>query len=84
MSHEVKNVMVGKNIEEVRDFLERYQPIKIDDDWFPANIITYENVFTKEEEAFNYMRNQLNEVSKNTIQLCELPQNHFAYMFNSH
>ena len=81
---EVRNVMMGNNIEEVRDFLERYQPIKIVNKWFPATLVTYENRFLNADDAFNAMRANSDKQTLTTIQLAELPDRHFAYMFYSH
>lgn len=82
---EIMNIMVADNLEWAKNFLENYQPIKINGEWYPSYVIIpqVDGQFQSSDAAFQFMRTNANNLSGNTIQLSQVSDNQFAYLFYS-
>jgi len=81
---EVKSIMFANNLEEAKSILENCVPIKLNGEWFQADVAVYEKISSDIEIVWDTMRKNIDNLSKTTIQLCPFEHNQFAYLFYSH
>ena len=82
---EIKSIMVADSLDWTINFLKNYQPIKYDGNWYPAHVVVHEadKIYENSEQAFQSMRQNTDNLGGNTIQVCQLPNNQFAFLYNS-
>ena len=78
MSKFVRLTRLANNIDEVIPYIKSYFPIKTNDNWSQIEVIAYENTFDNNDDAFEFLEHNF---VKNTIHVCRVNQNTFAYIY---
>lgn len=78
MSKLIRLTKVANNIDEAITYVKSYFPIKKNGNWTHIEVIAYENTFENNDEAFEFLEHNF---CKNTIHICRVNQNTFAYIY---
>jgi hypothetical protein len=78
MSKFIRLTRLANNIDEVIQYIKSYFPIKKNGNWTQMEVIAYENTFDNNDEAFEFLEHNF---SKNTIHVCQVNKNIFAYIY---
>ena len=82
---EIKSIMVADSLDWTINFLQNYQPVRYDGNWYPAHVVVPdpETIYENSEQAFQSMRQNTDNLCGNTIQVSQLPNNQFAFLYYS-